>query len=112
MTALLNLVVPIIILAWTVVAYQKWNKNKDLIQVFTHYLIPMICVIYAYQLIQPSYLPKGDVPEMKRIPFEYVQHETEDRLRAPKVTDDERKKDFEEMLNYKNDVDDIIGLGK
>lgn len=68
----------------------------------------MICILYIYQLIQPSYIPKGGVAKMKRMPIHIVEHETEDRLRKPTSTDAERKDSFNSIMSYKNEVDKLI----
>jgi len=108
MTALLNLVVPIIILVFMVVGYIDWKKNKSKARILLGCLIPMICVLYVYQLIQPSYLPKGGVAKMKRMPIQIVEHETEDRLRRPVSTDSDRKDNFNSIMDYKSEVDKLI----
>jgi len=108
MTALLNLVVPIIMFIFMMIAYADWKANKSKTRIVFRCLIPMICVLYVYQLIQPSYLPKGGVAKMKRMPIQAVEHEAEDRLRKPVSTDSERKDNFNSIMDYKSEVDKLI----
>lgn len=66
-------------------------------------------VTIVYANIQPSYLPKGKAPAMKRVPIEKsTEAKIEDRLLKP-MSEEDRQKRVDEIITVRSEVLEVIG---
>lgn len=100
MTALLNYLHIIIILAGFLVMYfnRKSVKRMAGIAIATGF------IVVVWLSVSPSYGPKGESPDLYNPPFEQSTAEMQDRLRKPVDTDATRATKLEDKMNWKNEV--------
>lgn len=108
MTALLNMVAPAIVFIFLWLAYRDWKKNGNFKRLATHYFIPLFVILYIYQVIQPSYIPKNSVPTLKRAPVIFMEIEAEDRLKSPRFNVEQSEERFNNLMDHRKDIDRIL----
>lgn len=65
-------------------------------------------VTIVYANIQPSYLPKGKAPAMKRVPIEKpAEAKIEDRLLKP-MSEEDRQKRVDEIITVRSEVLEVL----
>lgn len=110
MVLLLNLLLPALLIIIFLIGLKKFNKETDnnkKIKNACVTLIIMLTVFIVYSNVQPSYLPKGSVPNLQKVPIELnsskpVQNLTQGR------TDEQRQQRVEEIITVRDEVKRIL----
>lgn len=85
-----------------------WNRKKGW-KAAAAGMASALFVTILYANIQPSYLPKGKVPAMKRVPYEKPSEaKIEDRLLKP-MSEEDRQKRVDEIITVRSEVLEVIG---
>lgn len=107
MVFLLNSIPILIVLIGVGLMGFYFFKRKDLKATAVTGIIAFLCMS-IYQGIQPSYLPKGDVPSMTRVPITQSKDiEVQDRLLKP-MDEAKRQERVEEIITVREEVNTIL----
>lgn len=101
MVLMLNFLLASLLILIALVAYLNRNKGW---KAAAAGVASALFVTIVYANIQPSYLPKGKVPAMKRVPIENpAEAKIEDRLLKP-VSEEDRQKRVDEIITVRSEV--------
>lgn len=111
MVLLLNLLLPLLLLVILLFGYVRLGKKKtytEKVKTGALTLIAMIATILLYANIQPSYMPKGTVPNMSKVPITTNNEAIiQDRLLKP-MSEENRQKRVDEILTVRDEVKDVL----
>lgn len=101
-----NLLPFAIVLAAVVLGYFAYQKLGVKGAVISAALALLVLALYAN--IQPSYLPKGTVPALSRVPIEQPQaREMENRLKEP-MSEEKRQQRVDEIITVRDEIKEIL----
>lgn len=105
MVLVLNFLLAALLILIALVSY--WNRKKGW-KAAAWGMGSALFVTIIYANIQPSYLPKGKVPVMKRVPYENpVEAEIEDRLLKP-MSEEDRQKRVDEIITVRSEISEVL----
>jgi hypothetical protein len=110
MIVILNLLLPVIL---ATIAYVGFRNSKKYESIFDKCKVGgitvgiMVLVFIVYSTIQPSYMPKGGVPNMSRVPIEHSDAVMQDRLLKP-MSEEDRQKRVEEIITVREEVKAVL----
>lgn len=108
MTFLLN-IIPIIITMIGIGCIWYFQFKKKSIKGVIWSIVITVSVLYFYQAVQPSYIPKTGVEAMKRLELVEEVEEVSDRTKKKQMTTEERNEHFEtNVLTYDDKIKVIL----
>lgn len=106
MTLLLNLLLPALTALAIAFGIYTWKRTANYKTVVTRALIPYLTALLIYSMAQPSYMPKGEVPKMRRMPVIFQDNlAIEDNLLKP---DSDHAERIDKALDARHQIDKIL----
>lgn len=102
MVLFLNFLPIIVIILFIIGASILHKKNRLAIGTGIFMLISCFSVLMLLNAVTPSYLPKGKSQGLSNPQFEASDAKIEDRNLKPSMTEEERKRSFDEKFNAVN----------
>jgi len=102
MVLFLNFLPIIVVILFIIGAYALHKKAKLTIGKGVLLLISCFSSLMLLNAISPSYLPKGKPHGLSNPAFETTDAKIEDRNLKPSMTEEERKRSFDEKFNAVN----------
>lgn len=106
MVILYNLLPLIIVLVAVILGYFSYQKLGVKGAVISAALALLALTLYTN--IQPSYLPKGSVPALSRMPIEQpMEREIKNRLKEP-MSEEKRQQRVDEIITVREEIKEIL----
>lgn len=106
MVILYNILPIIIVLASVLggyLAFKKYGVKGAILSAIAAFLL-----LALYTNIQPSYLPKGTVPALSRVPIEQPKvRDIENRLKEP-MSEEQRQQRVDEIITVRDEIKHIL----
>lgn len=110
MVILLNLLLGLIIGVVMIGGYLVYKRTKS--PKVAPVVVSLVClIVIIYGNVQPSYMPKGTVPSMDRVPYDTEEYELQDLTVKPLSKEDSQKR-LDKILTVRDEVKEIIEKGE